>query len=304
MPVPARIRPHTPAPSFLRRRLLALGAALPALAACSPLSLINRAAAGDSFSLRAGIPYADGARSALDLYLPARPKPGAPALVFFYGGNWSSGARADYLFAGEALASLGYVTAIPDYRLYPEVRFPDFLHDCARAVAWVLRDAALGAHGVVLAGHSAGAYNAAMLALEPGYLRAAGADHARVRALLGLAGPYDFLPLTGAVARAVFGFPDTPPATQPIHHASAEAPPALLLSSKYDEIVDPGNSARLAARLRALGRPVEERDYAGLGHAGLVGALARPLRSFTTVRDDIAAYLDRIPAGNVSGKTI
>ena len=115
-------------------------------------------------------------------------------VVFFYGGNWNSGNRADYRFAGEALASKGCVAVLPDYRLYPEVRYPEFLADSALAVRWVFDNIGAAAFGgdsrnVFLMGHSAGAYNAAMLALNPAYLRAAGVEARRLRGLIGLAGP-------------------------------------------------------------------------------------------------------------------
>ena len=202
-------------------------AAVLAVAACAPLALINGLVPGDTYRAERGIAYGPLERQRLDLYLPAAPATdpaGAPVIVFFYGGNWNSGARGDYLFAGEAFASQGFVTVLADYRLYPEVKFPDFLNDSARAFAWVEKNIARfggDPRRIVLAGHSAGAYNAAMLAFNPAYLRAAGADPASVKAFVGLAGPYDFMPLTGAITKAVFGFPDTPAATQPINFIPA-----------------------------------------------------------------------------------
>lgn len=230
----------------------------------------------------------------LDVYQPVGAAAPAPVVVFFYGGNWKSGNRSDYLFAGAALASRGLVAVVPDYRLYPEVRFPEFLQDCALAVRWTLEQAALygGDPGrVFLMGHSAGAYNAAMLALNGAYLRAAGAGPARIAGLIGLAGPYDFLPLTGETTKAVFGFPHTPPETQPIQFATAEAPPALLITVKQDDTVDPANSARLAARLRNQGVLVRERTYTGLGHASLIGALAPPLSAVRPLLDEVASFV-------------
>jgi acetyl esterase/lipase len=140
-------------------------------------------------------------------------------------------------------------------------------------------------------GHSAGAYNAAMLALDPGYLRAAHVDTRSIRGLIGLAGPYDFLPLTGRVSRAVFGFPDTPITTQPIHWVTPDDPPALLISATDDDVVSPGNSARLAAQLRKNGVSAREIFYPGIGHSTLVAALAAPLRRTAPVLDEVAAFI-------------
>lgn len=279
-------------------------AALLAVGACAPLALINSLVPGDTYRAERDIAYGDLPRQRLDVYVPAglpaaQPTgtPGAPIVVFFYGGGWTTGARADYRFAGEAFASRGYVTVIPDYRLHPEVRYPDFLDDCARAVAWVASNTArLGGDPkrIYLAGHSAGAYNAAMLAYAPEYLARAGVAPESIRGFVGLAGPYDFRPLTGAATRALFGYPDTPDATQPIHRVRRDGrplPPALLLTAAEDSVVSPGNSARLAAALRAAGGSAREIAYPGLDHTRVVGALAAPLRGFAPVLEDIAGFL-------------
>lgn len=275
------------------RGALAGGAAL--LGGCSPLALVNAFVPSETYRRESGLAYGDHPRQRLDVYRPAETSGAAPVVAFFYGGNWNAGERGSYLFAGEALASKGFVTVIPDYRLYPDVRFPDFLADCASAVRWTLEHAARyggDSRRVFLMGHSAGAYNAAMLALDPQYLRAAGVEPRRIHGLIGLAGPYDFLPLTGPVSKAVFGFPDTPIATQPIHFASRDDPPALLITATDDDVVDPGNSARLAARLRSLGVAAREIVYPGLSHTRLVGALAAPLRGTAPVLEDVAAFVE------------
>jgi acetyl esterase/lipase len=293
--------------SFARRRALSrtfsIGAAA-LLAGCSPLRLINELAPADTYRRTADLAYGSHPRQRIDVYQPAdgyqragRERP-APMVVFFYGGSWRSGSRTDYLFVGEALASRGCVVAIADYRLFPEVRFPDFVDDSAMAVAWMHRHAA--AYGgdtarMFVMGHSAGAYNAAMVALDRRYLARATAEAPPIAGLIGLAGPYDFLPLESRLLRNVFGWPDTPPETQPIRFVGPAAPPTLLLTASRDGIVSPGNSARLAARLRDAGRPVREVAYAQLDHRTLVGALAAPLRDLAPVLDDVAAFIGPPP---------
>lgn len=279
---------------------LAGGAAL--IQGCSPLALLNRWSESDSYRANTGIRYGPHARHQLDIYSPANVSAATPVIVFFYGGNWNSGERADYRFVGAALASKGFIAVLPDYRLYPQVRYPDFLADSALAVRWVFEH--IGKSGgdlqrVFLMGHSAGAYNAAMLALNPEYLRAAGVEPTRLRGLIGFAGPYDFLPLTGNITKAVFGFPDTPISTQPIHFASSAAPPALLVTGQQDTLVDPGNSSRLAARLRAHGTTARVIAYPDVGHRTLIGALAAPLRSLAPVLDDVALFINAVSASTV-----
>ena len=285
---------------FRRRRILqaALAGSAALLQGCSPVALLNGVVPTSSYHAKMGISYGTHDRHKLDVYRPASAPASAPVVVFFYGGNWDSGERANYLFAGEALAAKGYVAVIPDYRLYPEVRYPDFLTDCAAAVRWVYEHIAeFGGdpHRVFLMGHSAGAYNAAMLALNPALLQAAGVDSRRVRGLIGLAGPYDFIPLTGPITKAVFGFPDTPITSQPIHYASPASPPALLVTGDQDDLVMPGNSTRLAAQLHRYGAQARVIVYSGMGHLKIVGALAAPLRGipgFGVVLDDVATFVN------------
>jgi len=285
-----------PAPSG-RRRALQLGLAgalMPLLQACSPVAILERRVPDDTYRLAADIAYGSHPRQQLDVYMPLDARAPAPVFVFFYGGVWTSGTRAFYRFVGEAFAARGIVTVVPDYRLHPEVKFPDFLDDTARAVRWAIDNASR--HGgdssrVFIGGHSAGAYNAAMVAFDPRYATAAGFDIARLSGFIGLAGPYDFLPLTGRTTRAVFGWPDTSPATQPINVVSKGAPRSLLLYAKHDNLVGPHNSENLARRLRELGTAVTVVAYETLGHRTLVGSLARPLNWMGDTAGEIAAFI-------------
>ncbi len=268
-----------------------------ALAGCTPLATFNALVPKDGGTVLAAqaIRYGDDPRQRLDVYAPRRAGAATlPTIVFFYGGSWNSGERGGYGFAARALAARGFVVVVPDYRLVPQVRFPAFLQDGAAAVRWTIAN--IARHGgdgrrIVLVGHSAGAYNAAMLALDPQWL---GADRAAVRGLIGLAGPYDFLPLDGAVTVAAFGAWPVPAETQPITFAGAGDPPALLLTGADDDTVLPRNSVALAARLRAAGVPAEVRTYPDIGHVGIVTALARPFRGKAPVLADVAAFAHRV----------
>ncbi len=264
-------------------------------AACTPLSAFNTLAPVDP-AARAGrdIAYGPLPRQKLDIYAPAKAEKPAPVLVFFYGGGWVTGRRQDYAFAGKALASRGFLTVVPDYRLVPEVRYPRFVEDGALALRWVREHAAEyggDPRRVVLAGHSAGAYIAVMLALDPAFATAAGADPADIRAVAGLSGPYKFLPLRAPATIAAFGGAPDLEATQPINHVHAGAPPALLLHGARDLAVSPKNSIRLAQALQAVGATAEAKIYPGLGHPAMVLALSRPFRGKAPVLDDMTAFL-------------
>ena len=278
--------------------LLALGG----LAACAPVRTLNLlAAAGGGYALQPDLAYGALARQKLDLYTPTSPAPpgGWPLVVFFYGGSWNTGERADYRFVGAALAARGVLTLVADYRLYPEVRYPEFLNDSALALAWGLREGAgLGANPrrVFVMGHSAGGYNAAMLALDPRWLAATGHAPSELAGWIGLAGPYDFFPTDNLDARPVFFHPDYPAHAQPIEFPSAEAPPSFLAAPTRDVLVSPTRSTQsLAERLRAAGAPVTLRMYERASHTSLVGAFAAPLRWVAPVLDDVLGFVEMTP---------
>jgi acetyl esterase/lipase len=286
-------------PRTLGRGLAHLGAVF-ALAGCSPPALLNglnTLTPGDGNARKAvsGAAYGSQPRQRLDVWTPKR-RGGAPlpVVIFFYGGAWVKGARSDYGFAGRAYAARGFVAVVPDYRLVPTVRYPAFVQDGALAVRWT-RDNIARFGGdprrITLAGHSAGAYNAAMLALDGSFLRDAGVDPHIVRAAALLAGPYDFYPWDDARSVDAFANWPRPAETQPVNHVAAGAPPLWLGYGSADTTVRPRNSIALAAKLKAAGAPVELRDYRGKNHVDLVMGLSKPFRGKASTLADTSAFL-------------
>ncbi len=275
------------------------------LAACSPVALLNATAPRAGVVTHEGIAYEPGPRHALDIYAPSRPCADMPVVVFIYGGGWDSGDRAMYRFVGASLAARGVLTVIPDYRLYPDIRFPAFMWDAAAAVAWT-RENIAGYGGdpdrLFLMGHSAGAQIATLLALDGRYLRADGVDPAHLAGVIGLAGPYDFLPVRTEKLKTLFGPEPERPLSQPINFVTPQAPPMLLAAGAADTTVDPANTRRLAARLRRDGVRVEEKLYRGSGHRVLIGAFAAPLSFLAPVRRDTLRFITQhgAPAGTRS----
>jgi acetyl esterase/lipase len=271
--------------------------ALALLAACAPTAVLNALAGHDSHVLSEGVAYGPLPRQRIDVYRPnaAAPAGGWPVVVFFYGGSWNRGERGDYRFVGEALASRGILTLVADYRLYPQVRYPDFLADSAQALAFGLREAPrLGGNPkrVFVMGHSAGAYNAAMLALDPRWLAATGHSPRELAGWVGLAGPYDFLPIRNPDVKPVFHHPDYPVGTQPLAYVRHDAPRSFLGAAASDDLIDPQrNTLGLAAGLQSAGAQVTLRLYGGVNHMTLAAAMAWPLRWMAPVLDDVAGFI-------------
>jgi acetyl esterase/lipase len=284
----------------MRRRSFWAVTAAAIAAACTPtLAQFNAFTPKDSGGrrIRRDLSYGENPRQKLDLYAPQQLPIGVPIVVFLYGGSWSSGAKADYEFIGDAIASRGFLTAIPDYRLVPDVRFPTFVEDCAAAVRTVIDHAAeLGGDPtkVVLMGHSAGAYNAMMLGLEPRFLHAAGVDPTAVRGVIGLAGPYDFLPLDVKATQDAFGQAGDLQTTQPIRFARHEGPPLLLLWGDKDTTVHRRSIDAMQRAAQAVGESVDAKIYPGVDHIGIMLALSRLFRGNAPVLEDAAAFVRRV----------
>ena len=276
------------------RRVAALLLLMLLLAGCSVSTFLNAMAPRAGVVEHPAIAYAAGPRHTLDVYASATPCADTPVVVFFYGGGWDSGDRGMYRFIGATLAARGVMTVIPDYRLYPEIRFPTYMQDVAAAVSWTRRHAAdYGGDPsrIFLMGHSAGAQIATLLALDGRYLRSAGTDPHGLAGVIGLSGPYDFLPLRSEKLKDLFGPEPDRWQSQPINFVTAEAPPMMLATGTADTTVDPDNTRRLAARLRQDGVPVKTAFYSGIGHSMTIGAFASPLVPFAPVRRDALDFI-------------
>jgi acetyl esterase/lipase len=247
------------------------------------------------FDRRADLAYGEGARQRLDVYLPDDASPqGRPIIVFWYGGGWENGRKSQYRFVGAALAEAGYVAVLPDYRLYPEARFPAFIEDGAQAVAWVVSHAAeIGGdpRRIYLAGHSAGAHLAAMLAYDPQWLDRVGIRAGTVRGYIGLSGPYALDPNT-RVLDAIFAAPYGLDDWQPARRVRSAAPPALLLHGTEDTVVHVHHAQAMSDALSAAKVPVALRTYSSRGHRDTVAAFAAPAPDKLPVLAEIRGFID------------
>ncbi len=238
-------------------------------------------------------------RLALDVYRATDAPANAPLILFFYGGTWRYGQREWYRFVGESLADHGFVVVIPDYRTAPDVTFPAFVEDAARAAAWTRGNAArLGAdpQRMFLMGHSAGAHIAALLATDARWLDAVDMKPRDFRAFIGVAGPYDFLPIWNPRMKEVFPDDGHLTDTQPIHFVDGDEPPMLLLRGDQDIVVLPRHNEQMAALAAAADVAVEVKTYRGVGHSQIVTALARDRSDLAPTLRDVVDYVQRMSA--------
>ena len=278
--------------NFLQTALMAASALF--LAGCdAAFSALNLVVPRSGYRVVEGQAYGADPRQTLDVYVPDNLAAPAPVLLFFYGGAWQSGSRAQYRAFGQAFASEGIVTVVADYRLYPQVTYPAFVADGAAALAWV--HANIARHGgdparLFVSGHSAGGYIAAMLGAEPKFIEAVGGDPGWMRGIIGIAGPYDFMPLTEASYIAIFHGANNQGA-MPVNHVTGKRPPMLLAWGAGDGTVGAANIDHMEARLKSFGSVVETHRYPGVSHIGIILSLAYGFRGRTTLHQDMLRFI-------------
>ena len=240
------------------------------------------------------IPYGDLDRQKLDLYVPAGVASDAPVLIFFHGGGWQEGTKKDIRETAMSLVATGMIVAAPDYRLYPQVVFPAFVEDCALAVA---RARALiagigGNHPIFIGGHSAGAFNAAMLAADKHYLADAGVPPDAVAGYVLLSGPYEMGGYVPAPYAPVFP-PDIRDRANVTDFIDGKEPPLLLMTVETDDVVGPHSADRLARAVMVHGGRVIVATYQGSDHVATFWGLSKPE---SAVRKDLAVFMAAVTA--------
>lgn len=293
-------RTHLSPPGRIRRKihLLILLALVGLTAGCSPRRAAESLLLRGHFVRTVDIAYGEGALHRLDVYRPRSAGGLAPVVVFLYGGRWQTGSRDEYRLLGDALTRRGLVAVVPDYRLYPEVIFPAWVEDAARAVAWVRENATRfggDPERIFVVGHSAGAHTAVLLALDERYLAAVGVRSHDLAGYVSIAGPVDTA-WTAPDVQALMGPPGNWPATYPATHVHGGAPPLLLLHGTGDRTVAAANSAGLAALIREQGGCARVVLYPGIGHVEIIVALSLPRFRIAPVLDDLLRFIESPPA--------
>ncbi len=233
----------------------------------------------------------------LDLYVPATAK-SAPVVVWIHGGALRQGDKSEDTHVGQRLASAGYVTAVINYRLSPGVTHPAHIEDAAAAVAWVKRN--VSSHGgdpdrLVVSGHSAGAYLAALLATDARYLAAHRLSPKDLRAVVPVSA-FFYVDREGVAPdrpKDVWGTEaSTWKAASPAEYLRADLPPMLLLYADGDEDWRRKQHQDFAADLRAAGYArVETKMIAARTHMSILHKMGQ---SGDPTSDAIIAFLDRV----------
>ena len=262
-------------------------------AACAPVSFLNTITPSGSYKLAKDIKYGAAVRQSLDIYQPDTPRANAPVIVFVYGGSWDSGNKGMYKFVAENFASNGYTTVVPDYRLYPQVKYPAFLQDTAAAVAEVAER--YPDQPQILIGHSAGAYNVVLTSVDHSYLSAENVDACQVIAgTIGLAGPYGDPQLKKEPLITIF--PDRHGGQDaPINHIDGPKPPLFLAIGSDDSTVATQHGIALAKRIDARDGKVINAVYPGLSHTGIIKVLSRYFDGNSQLKTDMLDFIEAQP---------
>ena len=248
-------------------------------AGCSPFKVADVLSPYSGYEVTADVPYGTHERQKLDIYTPTKKQKSTDIIIFIYGGSWKSGEKSNYRFIAQPFTKAGFVTIVPNYRLYPEVRFPEFNKDVAKAVAWVHQNFSRSkdSKNIILVGHSAGAHIAALISLNPNYLEAEGLSPSIIKSWVSLAGPLAFDPLKTKSTRPIFETSkDDIKQAQPVTFADRNSPPVLLIHGKEDKTVYEKNSLLMSMALKKNGNRVIQKSIEGLGHLGILLAIAKP----------------------------
>ncbi len=224
-----------------------------------------------------------------------------PTIVFIYGGSWRSGDKANYRFVANFFTKHGFNVAIPNYRLYPEVGYPEFVRDIETFFLWFADNAenmGFSTDTIHMIGHSAGAFNSAMYLFDEGYKKPI-----TLTSYVGLAGPYDFfLPASDDKDyQDIFvkngehhnGESSLPASKLPHQDLHSVLQRSLILHGADDSVVTPKNAKNIAALLQASNIATDYKLYEDTGHVAMVSSLSGLPILRSQVTKDVLDFLIR-----------
>lgn len=259
------------------------------LTACTSIGffLANAPVSYAHMTVKRNVSYGPESYQTLDIYTPETPS--RHTIIFYYGGGWKMGDKKDYTFIAEYFVTRGYNVVIPDYGLYPDVVYPEFLENSARAAAWVHKH--IASDSLFLLGHSAGAYNAAMIAVNDSYLKPFELSANDINGVIGISGPYNFSP-TEKIYKDIFGHKDNYDFMHVSTYVNGSEPPFLLMHGRDDGTVSPENTRQLAQQLKANGNTVQRQYYDDIGHYKIIAAFTSLLKDRYPVAEDVVMFLE------------
>jgi acetyl esterase/lipase len=264
-----------------------------AVSACAPVTLLNTITPSSSFEKMSDVSYGPLERQRYDVYRSKTPRRNSPLLVFIHGGSWTDGSKDIYKFLAEGFTSEGFDVVVPNYRLYPNAVYPQMIEDTAKAVVAVAKQ--FPDREIVIMGHSAGAYNVLMTALNPQYLKAEGRDLCdSISGVVSLSGPTGIIPLKEEPYITIF--PDRFTAEDaPLNQADGPTPPLFFGHGADDKTVYPQNSQKLAEKIQARGGKAIVKIYDDMNHTDAVKVLSRHFDGDATLKTDIIRFVESLP---------
>ncbi len=262
------------------------------------MSLVSQLVANQNISVQKNISYGPLNRQSLDHYQPKTGSTQKPILIFYYGGGWESGEKSIYHFIGAELASKGFDVIIPDYRLFPEVKFPKFINDAALAYNWVWQHLAQkNERPIVLIGHSAGAHIAALMAYDQTYLNkfsSAANPKFKPAGFIGFAGPYAFNPVTWHTTKDIFSTTKNEDLARPVAFINSKSPTSLLFHGEEDTVVKKWNMETLTKALKANKVEVEANLLPGISHIDIMLNIGLPLKQQKNILEKMMKFIKKI----------
>jgi len=262
---------------------------------------------------------AGGWNGKLDVYLPIHPTGRSPTFVYFHGGGWVTGSKAQTVLEVLPYLAMGFAVVTVDYRLAQVAPAPAAAEDCRCALRWVFRHAeqyGLDPARVVAGGTSAGGHLALLAAMAPA---AAGLDRAcpgneelAVAAVVNFFGVVDVPDLlvgahardfatgwfTGGRADAGAISPERLALARtlsPINYVRPHGPPVLTIHGDADPMVPYEHALRLAKTLDAAGvanrlLTIHGGKHGDFGGVDMVRSL-RAVREFLMKQGILRLYL-------------
>jgi len=270
-----------------------LTATIIAVAACAPVNVLNGITPSGSFSKDKNVSFGALPRQTMDVFIAQKPRENSPVIVFVHGGSWDSGNKDIYKFLAEGFTQNGFDVVVPNYRLYPEARYPEFIEDNALAVAQTAKR--FPNRPIALMGHSAGGYNVLMLGLVPKYLEAAGVDRcAQIAGIAALSAPVGIVPLKEEPLITIF--PDRFTKTDaPLNQVTGPVPQMFLANGQDDKTVYPDNSVALGKKITQRGGQAQVKIYPDMNHTDAVKVLSRHFDGDSELKADLVSFFDSLP---------